>query len=80
MKTILAAALGLTILSQSALAEQAGDAGMPLAQYCNTVPALQVQRRDSVDNWIRICTVWLNARCKASDLRAPRPTNAPSKR
>lgn len=47
----------------AALAEEAGDAGKPLEQYCNTVPDLSVQRMDSVDNWVRICTVWFEARC-----------------
>lgn len=53
-----------TILSMPALAasgEQTGSSGMPLDIYCNTVPHLAVQRSDSVDNWVRICTTWLNA-------------------
>ncbi|GAB6054519.1 hypothetical protein JCM17960_33390 [Magnetospira thiophila] len=41
--------------------EQTADSGKPLAIYCNSVPHLAVQRSDSVDNWVRICTIWLNA-------------------
>ena len=57
----LAVAAGLA--AGPAAADQKAAAGQPLSVYCNTVPDLSVQRTDQVDNWVRICTVWLHANC-----------------
>lgn len=74
MNPRIAAALMLAaVLSPSAASaapgEQTSSSNMPLALYCNTVPHLAVQRSDSVDNWIRICTVWLTATCGKLDAK-----------
>ncbi|CCQ72789.1 hypothetical protein [Magnetospira sp. QH-2] len=63
MKKILVATLGLMLASTAMAApgEQTASSGQPLAIYCNSVPHLAVQRSDSVDNWVRICTIWLAA-------------------
>ncbi len=45
--------------------EQSGRSGQPLAVFCNVAPELSTQRSDSVDNWVRICSLWLNFSCKA---------------
>ncbi len=42
-------------------AEQQSYSGIPLVQYCNVAPDLSVNRTDSVDNWTKICSVWLAA-------------------
>ncbi len=42
-------------------AEQQSYSGIPLVQYCNVAPDLAVNRTDSVDNWTKICSVWLAA-------------------
>ncbi|MGB0670643.1 MAG: hypothetical protein ACPGNT_04050 [Rhodospirillales bacterium] len=81
MKRFLSA-IALSALLVSALAvpsvhaEQKGSAGQPLSLYCNTVPDLSVQRTDQVDNWVRICTVWLAANCgKASGEAGLKPSS-----
>ena len=60
----------------TARAEQKGRGGQPLSVYCNTAPDFSVQRRDSVDNWVRICSLWLNAPNAATG-RTNRDTPAP---
>lgn len=62
-------AASLVLLAVSARAEQAGDSGKSLAQFCNTVPDLSTLRSDSVDNWVKICTVWFNAACRAPEAK-----------
>ncbi|MGB0681733.1 MAG: hypothetical protein ACPGOV_03465 [Magnetovibrionaceae bacterium] len=61
----LTAAVLACLITLPAAAEQKGDAGKPLSEYCNTVPDLSVQRTDQVDNWTRICTIWLAHNCPA---------------
>jgi len=40
------------------------------------VPDLSVQRTDQVNNWVRLCTVWLNAQCGKTDQPLPaKPKN-----
>ncbi|MCB2102410.1 MAG: hypothetical protein KDE22_16150 [Rhodobacterales bacterium] len=63
----------LVAAAPQARAEQKGRSGQPLAVYCNTAPDFSVQRSDSVDNWVRICTVWLNAPNAATGRNAPAP-------
>ena len=66
--TIVGAFLLTLILGfQPALAEieQSGRSGQPLSVFCNVAPELSTQRSDSVDNWVRICSLWLNHSCKA---------------
>lgn len=71
MKKTLALVSAVAVLSAvPALAEEAGRSGQALSLYCNTVPEMGVQRSDSVDNWVKICSVWLNA--KASLAEKPR--------
>jgi len=65
---IITGAFLLTLLLgiQPALAEieQSGRSGQPLTVFCNVAPELSTQRSDSVDNWVRICSLWLNHSCK----------------
>ena len=66
--TIVGAFLFAILLSVNpALAEieQSGRSGQPLSVFCNVAPELSTQRSDSVDNWVRICSLWLNHSCKA---------------
>ncbi|MBF0094708.1 MAG: hypothetical protein HQL33_01805 [Alphaproteobacteria bacterium] len=66
-----------------ALAEEAGRSGQPLNVYCNTAPEMGVGRADSVDNWVRICSLWLGSQGKPTpkpakddakdDPRSPKP-------
>ncbi|MDP6572587.1 MAG: hypothetical protein QGI63_10135 [Rhodospirillales bacterium] len=56
----LALALGL-FGGTGAAAQQRDTTGMPLAKYCNTVPNLSVKRRDAIDTWVSLCTVWFQA-------------------
>ncbi len=76
----------LSLLATPALAApggQTGSSGMPLALYCNTVPHLAVQRSDSVDNWVRICTVWFKSggpKLTAEEVDAIRRGVAPAAR
>ncbi|MEO5336950.1 MAG: hypothetical protein H7841_08660 [Magnetospirillum sp. WYHS-4] len=58
----LIAAAGMAAFALPAAAEQAGRSGQALNVYCNTVPEMGTARSDSVDNWVKICTVWLNAK------------------
>jgi hypothetical protein len=76
MKRILlsSALILLTVGAAPALAEQQTSSGKPLQVYCNSVPDLSVRRNDAVDNWIKICTVWLNAGCGKSIPAAPPKT------
>jgi len=46
--------------------EQSGRSGQPLAVFCNVAPELSTQRSDSVDNWVRICSLWLRHSCQAN--------------
>ena len=66
-KIIGAALLGSFLLVGPAVAEieQSGRSGQPLAVFCNVAPELSTQRSDSVDNWVRICSLWLNYSCRA---------------
>ncbi|MCP5373065.1 MAG: hypothetical protein H6907_15170 [Hyphomicrobiales bacterium] len=73
MRAPIAIAAALLLAAGPALAEQKAAAGQPLSVYCNTVPDLSVQRTDQVDNWVRICTVWLNANCAKAPPPAPQP-------
>ncbi len=57
----LAAVAAAAISSPAAGAEQQSYSGIPMAQYCNVTPDLSIDRTDSVDNWVRICSVWLAA-------------------
>ena len=57
-----------------ALAEEDSRSGQPLSVYCNTAPEMGVSRSDSVDNWVRICTLWLNSQNKP----VPKPNHAPN--
>lgn len=68
MRWIILAALLIPLLTvpTTPRAEQVARQGLPLEIFCNTVPDLTVKRTDSVDNWVRICTVWLSAKCQAS--------------
>lgn len=75
MRVLGVAIIGLA-LAGPALAEQAGAAGKPLAQYCNTVPDLSAQRSDAVDNWVKICTVWFAAN-RPAEPRPPRDDPRP---
>ena len=58
---------------------QGGQSGIPLSFYCNHVPDLSVQRSDSVDNWVQICSVWFtfqkNSRATLPSLPTPKPTS-----
>lgn len=65
-KILGAALLTLLLLVAPAVAEieQSGRSGQPLAVFCNVAPELSTQRSDSVDNWVRICSLWLNFSCK----------------
>jgi hypothetical protein len=67
-------------------AEEAGRSGQALSVYCNSVPEMGVQRSDSVDNWVKICSVWLNAKAslaekprKAKDKDDDAPPSSPAK-
>lgn len=42
-------------------AEQQSYSGIPMARYCNVAPDLSIDQTDAVDNWVRICSVWLSA-------------------
>ncbi len=56
------AAVAAAVLSSPAEgAEQQSYSGIPMAQYCNVVPDLSIDQTNSVDNWTRICSVWLSA-------------------
>lgn len=77
MKHIFAAgaqalALGL-FAAAGAAAQQRDTTGMPLAKYCNIVPNLSVKRRDAIDTWVSLCTVWFEAQRK----RPPPPPRPP---
>ena len=65
MKQVFAAgalALALAVFGGAgAVAQQRDTTGMPLAKYCNTVPHLSVQRRDAIETWVALCTVWFQA-------------------
>ncbi len=50
-----------------------GQSGLTLSYYCTHVPDLSVNRPDSVDTWVKICTVYFNARTNLPDLRPGRP-------
>lgn len=39
-----------------------GQSSLPLSHYCTHVPDLSVNRPDSVDTWVKICTVFFNAK------------------
>ncbi len=55
-------AVAAAVLSSPAEgAEQQSYSGIPMAQYCNVVPDLSIDQTNSVDNWTRICSVWLAA-------------------
>ena len=57
-----ALALAINLFSAAgAEAQQRDTTGMPLAKYCNTVPNLSVKRRDAIDTWVSLCTVWFQA-------------------
>jgi len=71
MKTWFMAPIALVALSSilwaapaTAEIEQSGRSGQPLAVFCNVAPELSTQRSDSVDNWVRICSLWLQYSCK----------------
>ncbi|MEX2449481.1 MAG: hypothetical protein WD407_01350 [Rhodospirillales bacterium] len=51
--------------AQSGTNEQSGRSGQPLSVFCNVAPELSTQRSDSVDNWVRICSLWLPYNCQA---------------
>jgi hypothetical protein len=51
--------------AQSGTNEQSGRSGQPLSVFCNVAPELSTQRSDSVDNWVRICSLWLPYNCPA---------------
>lgn len=72
MKTLALMVVAGLALSLPVQAEEAGRGKQPLSVYCNTVPELGTARSDSVDNWVKICTVWLNA--KSSLAEKPRRT------
>ncbi len=56
------AAVAAAVLSLPAeSAEQQSYSGIPMAQYCNVAPDLSIDQTNSVDNWVRICSVWLSA-------------------
>lgn len=62
--------------------EQGSQSGLPLSYYCNRVPDLGIDRRDSVDNWVKICTVYFKARSNQQEQpRKPRrvPNRPPRK-
>lgn len=68
MKKTLALVSAVAVLAAlPALAEEAGRSGQALSVYCNSVPEMGVQRSDSVDNWVKICTVWLNAKSSLAE-------------
>ena len=46
--------------------DQLARSGTPLEVYCNTAPEFGTTRSDAVDNWVRICSIWLDSKCKAS--------------
>ncbi|MEQ8192901.1 MAG: hypothetical protein RIB59_00285 [Rhodospirillales bacterium] len=48
--------------------EQSGRSGQPLSVFCNVAPELSTQRSDSVDNWVRICSLWLPYNCAPKDM------------
>ena len=77
MKQVLAAgvlALALSLFGGAETAAQQRDTkGMPLEKYCNTVPNLSVKRRDAIDTWVSLCTVWFEAH---RDKPKPPPKNA----
>lgn len=95
-KTLALVSAATALFAVPALAEEAGRSGQALSVYCNSVPEMGVQRSDSVDNWVKICSVWLNAKAslaekprkaKDKDDDAPTPTakepaktTAPAKR
>ena len=56
-----AAAAAASLSSPAEGAEQQSYSGIPMAQYCNVVPDLSIDQTNSVDNWTRICSVWLAA-------------------
>jgi len=64
---VLSVFLSVFLFAAPAVAEieQSGRSGQPLAVFCNIAPELSTQRSDSVDNWVRICSLWLNYSCKA---------------
>ena len=66
-----ALALALNLFGAAgAAAQQRDTTGMPLEKYCNTVPNLSVKRRDAIDTWVSLCTVWFEAH---GDKRQPPP-------
>jgi len=90
---------GLAVIAAAAFsapadgAEQQSYSGIPLVQYCNVAPDLSVKRTDSVDNWVKICSIWLAATGGRAggaqpfgrwpgglgvDRRGPNPSTAPA--
>lgn len=59
-------AISVTSLAGPVLADQQARSGTPLEIYCNTAPEFGTARSDAVDNWVRICSVWLEKKCQAS--------------
>ncbi len=55
------AVFGAAFGGAGAVAQQRDTTGMPLAKYCNTVPNLSVKRRDAIETWVALCTVWFQA-------------------
>ena len=55
------AVLGATFGAAGAAAQLRDATGMALSKYCNIVPNLSVKRRDAVDTWVALCTVWFRA-------------------
>ena len=61
----------------------AGEAGQtaysdrPLKEYCSHAPDFSVQRTDSVDNWVKVCSIWFQFQARCVDY--PNTPKAPPK-
>lgn len=76
-RLVVALTLGLMLAlaaAAGALAEQKDSSGVPLETYCNTAPDLGVRTKDSVDNWVAICTVWFQYQARCRDETAKEAT------
>ncbi len=77
-------AVSAAVVSAAAAAQQKppthaeAQGGLPLSYYCSHVPELTVNRPHAVDDWVRICTVYFNARPHPPDSQAaPNQSESP---
>lgn len=76
------AASGTALADENPAKHPDAQSGIPLLHYCNHVPDLSVDRPGSVETWVKICTVYFNARTNSSGPRSPadRPEKPPRER